>query len=295
MRVIYDLFRDGMSAINDAAADLPLARQQVATGRRITQPSDDPLAAEQAIGEHATLASIDAYTRTTASAAARLAAADNVLNGIVDKITSALVAGTSARGSNVDASARTAAAAQVRGLRDSLVGDFNTTFRGTYLFSGTVSDTPAYALVGGVWSYQGNAETAQVEVEQNRLVSTTFDGARIAKGSASADLFTTLDDLASAIEAGDNDGIGTALAALDAAFDRATAAQGRLGADENGVDGASTRLGALRTIADARRSKLEDADFAASVTRLTAATNAYQAALGAVSAAERTSLLDYLR
>jgi flagellar hook-associated protein 3 FlgL len=295
MRVIYDLFRDGMSAINDAAADLALARQQVATGRRITQPSDDPLAAEQAIGEHATLASIDAYTRTTASAAARLAAADNVLNGIVDKITSALVAGTSARGSNVDASARTAAAAQVRGLRDSLVGDFNTTFRGTYLFSGTVSDTPAYALVGGVWSYQGNAETAQVEVEQNRLVSTTFDGARIAQGSAPADLFTTLDDLASAIEAGDNDGIGTALAALDAAFDRATAAQGRLGADENGVDGASTRLGALRTIADARRSKLEDADFAASVTRLTAATNAYQAALSAVSAAERTSLLDYLR
>jgi flagellar hook-associated protein 3 FlgL len=295
MRVIYDLFRDGLTAINAAANDLATARQQVATGKRLSRASDDPLAAQQAIGEHATLATVDAYTRTNASASARLAAADNVLNSVVDKITSALVAGSSARGSNVDASARSAAAAQIRGLRDSLVGDFNTQFNGTYLFSGTASGTPAYALVGGVWTYQGNSDTTQVEIEQNRLVSTSFDGQRIAQGGASSDLFTTLDALADAVEAGDNDAIGAALGSLDAAFDRATQAQGRLGADENGVDGATSRLAALKTIAETRRSKLEDADFAESVTKLTAATNAYQAALGAVSTAERNSLLDYLR
>src|SRR5262245_21051697 len=106
MRVIYDLFRDGLTAINDAAADLATAPQQVATGKRISRASDDPLATQQAIGEHSTIATIDAYTRTNASASARLSAADNVLNGVVDKITSALVAGGAARGSHVDASAR---------------------------------------------------------------------------------------------------------------------------------------------------------------------------------------------
>jgi flagellar hook-associated protein 3 FlgL len=295
MRVIYDLFRDGLTAINSAAADLAAARDQVATGRRLTRAGDDPLATQQAIGEHATLATIDAYTRTNAAASARLSAADAVLAGIVDKITSALVAGGSARGSHVDDAARAAASAQIRGLRDSLVGDFNTRFNGSYLFSGTATDTPAYALVGGVWTYQGNADTTQVEVEQNRLVSTTFDGQRIAQGSSSRDLFTTLDALADAIDAGDSDAIGAALDDLQGAFGRVTAAQGRLGADESGVDGATARLTALRTIAETRRAALEDADFAASVTRLTTAQNAYQAALGAVSTAERVSLLDYLR
>jgi flagellar hook-associated protein 3 FlgL len=295
MRIIYDLFRDGLSAINTAADDLAVARQQVATGRRISRASDDPLASQQAIGEHATLATLDAYTRANASAASRLGAIDNILNGVVDKITAALVAGSSARGSNIDATARSAAAAQIRGLRDSLLGDFNTQFNGTYLFSGTAAGTPAYAQAGGTWTYQGNSETTGIEIENGRVVSTTVDGQRIAQGSASTDLFTTLDTLADAVEAGDNDAIAAALASLDAAFDRATAAQGRLGADESGVDSAIARLAAMRTIAETRRSKLEDADLAESVTRLTAATNAYQAALGAVSTAERHSLLDYLR
>ena len=118
MRVIYDLFRDGLTAINSAAADLAAARQQVATGKRINGASDDPLATELAIGERATIASVDAYTRTNDAASARLSAADTVLNGVVDKITSALVTGSGARGSTVGASARAAASAQVRGLRD---------------------------------------------------------------------------------------------------------------------------------------------------------------------------------
>ncbi|MEO7191708.1 MAG: flagellin [Vicinamibacterales bacterium] len=295
MRVIYDLFRDGLSAINEAAERLANARQQVSTGRRVNVASDDPLAVQRAIGEHATIAAVDAYTRTSDAASARLSAADNVLNSIVDKITAALVAGSSARGSAVTPSARAAAAQAVRGLSASLLGDINTQFNGSYLFSGTAANTPAYALVGGAWQYQGDGATQQVEVERGRLVSVSFDGHRIVKGTDSSDLFTALDDLAASIDAGSDAGVGTALASLDRAFDRALQAQGRLGADERGVEDATVRLSALRVAADARRSKLEDANMAEAVSRLTQADTAYKAALGAVSSAERVSLLDYLR
>jgi flagellin-like hook-associated protein FlgL len=40
---------------------------------------------------------------------------------------------------------------------------------------------------------------------------------------------------------------------------------------------------------------VEDANVAEAIARLTSADNAYRAALGAVSSAERQSLLDYLR
>jgi flagellar hook-associated protein 3 FlgL len=295
MRVIFDVMRDGLSAINTAANQFAKAQQEVATGRRINSVSDDPLGASQAIGEHATMATIDAYTATSNSASAKLSATDNVLAGIVDKLSSAIVTGTSARGSTVDQTARDSAAQAIRGLRDSLVTDFNTTFNGTYLFSGTAVDQPSYAQVGGVWTYQGNADTAQVEVQHGQLVSTTVNGQAVAQGSDTTDVFTTLDQLADAIEAGDDDAITNGLAALDRAFDRTLQAQGRLGAAENSVDDATARLQVLRQAADTRRSTLEDANLAESATKMSQADTAYRAALGAVSSAERQSLLDYLQ
>jgi flagellar hook-associated protein 3 FlgL len=295
MRVIFDVMRDGLSAINTAANQFAKAQQEVATGRRINSVSDDPLGASQAIGEHATMATIDAYTATSNSASAKLSATDNVLAGIVDKLSSAIVTGTSARGSTVDQTARDSAAAAIRGLRDSLVTDFNTTFNGTYLFSGTAVDQPPYAQVDGTWTYQGNSDTTQVEVQHGQLVSTTVNGQAVAQGSDTTDVFTTLDQLADAIESGDDDAITNGLSALDRAFDRTLQAQGRLGAAENTVDDATSRLQALRQAADTRRSTLEDANLAESATKMSQASTAYQAALGAVSSAERQSLLDYLQ
>jgi flagellar hook-associated protein 3 FlgL len=295
MRVIFDVMRDGLSAINTAANQFAKAQQEVATGRRINSVSDDPLGASQAIGEHATMATIDAYTATSNSASAKLSATDNVLAGIVDKLSSAIVTGTSARGSTVDQTARDSAAQAIRGLRDSLVTDFNTTFNGTYLFSGTAVDQPSYAQVSGVWTYQGNADTTQVEVQHGQLVSTTVNGQAVAQGSDTTDVFTTLDQLADAIEAGDDDAITNGLAALDRAFDRTLQAQGRLGAAENSVDDATARLQVLRQAADTRRSTLEDANLAESATKMSQADTAYRAALGAVSSSERQSILDYLQ
>jgi flagellar hook-associated protein 3 FlgL len=295
MRVIYDVFRDGLEAINAAAGQLARAREQVSTGRRVNAPSDDPLALRQAVTEHANIGAVDAYSRSRDSAATRLAVADNVLSTITDKLTAAVVAGTSAQGSTATAAARVATAQQIRGLRESLVADFNTTFNGNYLFSGTAANTPAYAQVAGQWTYQGNTDTTEVEVERGRLVSVSFDGQALAQGTDAKNVLTALDDLATAIEAGDSSAMGTEIDALERAFGRTQRALGSLGADSAGLDEARARLSALRVAAETRRASLEDANMADAITRLSKADTAYQAALAAVSTAERRSLLDYLR
>jgi flagellar hook-associated protein 3 FlgL len=295
MRIIFDVLRDGLSAINQANSALAQAQQQVSTGRRVSTAGDDPLAVQQVIGERAGIGAIDAYSRTGASASARLAATDSVLTGMGDKLTAASVAALSARGSSIDPAARAAASAQVRSLRDALVSDINTSFQGTYLFAGTVATQPAYAQLAGAWTYQGNSATTQVEVERGRLVSVTFDGQSIAQGSDAQDVFTVLDDLATAIDNGDNTAIGVGIDAVERAFGRTQRALGALGADEQGLDQAAVRLASLRTAAETRRSSLEDVNMAEAVTRMTQAETAYRAALTAVSTAERQSLLDYLR
>lgn len=189
---------------------------------------------------------------------------------------------------------RAAAAQALRGYRDALVADVNTSFQGSQLFSGSRTDQEAYVLVGSTWTYQGDAAPVQVEVDRGRVVTVAFNGQDLAQGSDATDLFTALDDLITAVENADGAGIGLGVGALERAFDRAVQAQGRLGADERGLDDAAARLSALRVASETRRAHIEDANMAESIARMNQADMAYRAALGAVSTAERTSLLDYL-
>ena len=295
MRVIYDVLRDGLFAINTASSQLAKAQQQMSSGKRISGAGDDPRGTQQAIAERSTINSIDAYTKASDAASTRLASADSVLTAYSDKLTSAITTALSAQGTQVNATARASSAQELRSLRQALVSDLNTTFNGNYLFSGTNSNAATYAQVAGTWTYQGNADTAQVSVESGRTVSVSFNGQQIAQGSDTTNVFTALDDLANAVEAGDNAGITTGIAALQRGFGRAQRAQAFLGTDEQGVDAAQARLTSLRASADVRRSKLEDVNMAEAVTKLQQADTAYRAALGAVSTAERQSLLDYLR
>ncbi len=147
----------------------------------------------------------------------------------------------------------------------------------------------------GVFTYQGDASTVQVEVDKNRLVTVAYDGRSVAQGTDPVDVFTAMETLAVAIEAGNDTAIGTGIDALERAFERVTRLQGRLGADERGVDAASAKLSSLRLATDGRRSKLEDANMAEAIVRMNEADTAYRAALSAVGTANRQSLLDYLK
>lgn len=295
MRIPYDSVRDGLNSINQAAERMAAAQREVSTGRRLNLLSDDPLAAQQAVGEHATLGAVDAYSQSVAAASARLASVDATLSSFGDKLSAAVVTALSAKGSSSTPASRAAAAEQIRSLRDSLLSDINSQFNGNSTFAGTQATGPAYALVGGVWTYQGDSATTQLAVDQGRVVSVTFDGKAIAQGSDAANVFTVLDDLVTAINAGDDTGIAAGIAGIERAFDRTLRAQGRLGADERGLEDVTTRLDTLRRAGEARRSKLEDANMAEAVTHLTNAEQAYHAALASVSSIERVSLLDYLR
>ena len=135
----------------------------------------------------------------------------------------------------------------------------------------------------------------QLEVEHGRLVSVTLDGQALVQGSDPANLFTVLDDLATAIDNNDQAGIQAGMDALERAFDRAVQTQARVGIDERGTDDATARLAALKLASEKRRSGIEDANLAEAIAKMNQADTSYRAALGAVSSAERLSLLDYLK
>jgi flagellar hook-associated protein 3 FlgL len=297
MRITFDQsFRNIESDTNRAAEQLAAAQRQVSSGHRINKPSDDPAGASFAIAGHAAIGALDAYTRTADSTTSRLTVADSMLSDMINKITAAQTAAASARGSSTSQSQRDAAAANLQGISDSLLDDFNAQFHGSYVFSGSKATTAPYTTSGGtVSSYQGNATAVSVDLGQGRTAQIAFDGSAIAQGSDPSDIFTVLSNLATATSSGDSVAIGQGMAALDHALDRATQAQTGVGNSFAALDDVRARLSTERLNVTAQLSSTEDANMASAITNMSQAETSYRAALAAFGRIGGFSLMDYLK
>lgn len=295
MALTFDIVRDGIPAINTALAALAQAQQQVSTGRQWQSVAGDPAAAARAVGEHTELSLLDAYKATANAVASRQSAADSTLTDIIQQLTSAMTAVTGAQGTTATQATRDAAAATLAGVRDAIASDVNTTYQGTYLFSGSQVTKAAYASIGGVWTYQGDNAPVSVSINTGTKVADTWDGQAILQGSDSTNVLTTLDNLVTAVQSGDAAGMAAGMTALQSAFGRSTQAQDRLGTDENSVANAASRLTTLSLATDTRRSQDEDTNMASAAAQMSQAQTSLQAALAAVGRATQLNLFDFLQ
>jgi flagellar hook-associated protein 3 FlgL len=295
MRVTFRAIDDGLAAISAAAEQFTRAQHQVETGKRMRTASDDPGAALRVIDGRTELGTIDSYTRSADTALSRISVMDTVLSSIVDKITEGQRIITKARGNTADTPARVAMAAEVQGLRDALLTDLNTTFRGTFLFSGADAKQVPYANIAGTWTYQGDATTVGVDIGKNRNATIAFSGEDITRGGDPDDILKVLDDMVLAVQAPDEAALAAGMAALSRMFDRTVRAQSMVGVDEAGIEEEKQRLSDFRLASLQRVSVDEDVNVAIAITEMNQADTAYRSALQAVGASAKVSLLDYLR
>ncbi len=295
MRGPFQRAYGGGEYLETSASQLTRARQQVMSGKRVEKASDDPAAMQRSVEGRGEIGRLETYSRTADSALAKLTAIDTVLSAVVDRLTRAKVATVSAQGSVVSPAQREAAALTLEGLRDALAADLNTQVRGSYVFAGSQATTPPFALVAGSWTYRGDATPVTVDIGPGQTVDVGLDGQALAQGAETTNILNDLETLIAAVRAGDGVGMTAGTAALDRAFARATRAQSGVGVDELGIGERQLQITSTRLAVATRVSKDEDADLAYAISEMNRAQTAYQAALGAIGAAPRTSLLDYLR
>ena len=289
--------RNSTAGLEGAATRLMEFQRQVSTGKRVEKPSDDPSATLGAIGEHTETAAIDQYARATDSVASRLAVIDTVLSDLIAQLERGQVAAASGRGSMKTQVQRDAAATDLEGIRDTIFSDMNTAFNGTFVFSGSASTVQPFTRVGSgpISTYAGSTSEMVVDIDQHREIKIAFNGQLVTQGADAQDVFVAFDNLIAAVRAGDDAGMDAGMAALQRMFDRVSTAQGRVGADLRTIDEQKVRLSEMRRASVKRLSALEDTNMAEAITGMAQADAAYKAALGAVSAVTRMSLMDYLR
>lgn len=296
MRVTFgSIFRNGLADINRTAEELATRQREVSSGRRIHLPSDDPSAMASAMGERAEMSVLDQFTQTTDSVDSRLTVADSVYTDVINRLTNVQTRAAGGRSTILSQTQRDALAGEIRGAASAILSAVNTSYRGMYLFSGGQSLTPPYAPGPPISGYLGDANVQSVDVARDRAVQVTFDGGAILQGAAAADVFQTIEALATAVQTGNMAGIDQGLADVGAAFDRVTNAQTQIGIELARLPEDRARLVTQRQASDARRSTSEDANLAESIAALTQADAAHRAALGSLANVGRLSLMDYLK
>ena len=136
--------------MQSAMQKLQLAQTQMATGKRILKPSDDPLAISKALGLRTLFADDQQYLRNIEDALDWIDNTEPVVDGIVSVITELKEIAIEGASDTKSEHERSILAQQVEGLIDRLVGLANTQYAGKYVFAGTYTLTLPYSLQNSV-------------------------------------------------------------------------------------------------------------------------------------------------
>jgi flagellar hook-associated protein 3 FlgL len=144
MRVTDSMRADfWQNSIGNSLNNLNTVQQEIATGHKLNQPSDDPAGAAQAMAIGTSLVENNQYQRNVTAANAMLTTTSGVLSSVSNVLLSARQ--IASQGANTtDSSNYQALAQQVDALTTQLVGVANTKSGDKYVFSGTKTLTPPY-------------------------------------------------------------------------------------------------------------------------------------------------------
>ena len=283
--LLYDL--------QNVTTQLSTSEQELSSGYKLNQPSDDPYGASQALKLRADLASNQQYQGNVSDANAWQSVADTALGDIGDSVQRArdlVIQGANGTNGQSD---RDAIVTELNQLIDSIKTDANTQYAGRYIFSGTATNTQPYQQ-GSVDAYSGNTASITREIGAGVQVSINQPGSSII-GDASSGLLSTLRTIVSDLNSGNTSALSTTdLNAIDAANDSLLNARAQVGALSDRLTTATNRLQQTEQSTTQLLSNVQDADMTQVMVKFSTQQAAYQAALRAGAQIIQPSLMDFL-
>lgn len=269
---------------------------QLASQSRIDKLSDDPVGAATGMRLRAQEAGLASYRRSAEDATAVLGTTDQALQEASRLLREARSLAVSGVNGAHDAIGRAAIADQIAGLREDLGRVANTQHLGRAVFGGHRAAAVSSTGTPPTYSYAGDSGTVSRQVSPAVTLGVNVDGRAVfGLGGPDPSVFQVLTDLEAAVRTGNGPATQSAQAALAVRTGAVSTALGQVGAMQNRVQAATEQGETVLESLVEQRSAIEDVDLAATIIRLRAAENGYEAALGAVARADLPSLANFLR
>jgi flagellar hook-associated protein 3 FlgL len=174
------IYESGGARISDLQVGLNRTQQQIASGRRILNPSDDPIGSARALAITQTDAVNDQLAVNRKNATNTLSIAEDTLSSVTNVLHNVKTLVVSAGSGVLTDQERGYIANELQGSLDQLFGFANAT-DGTdaYLFSGFSSTTAPYTKTQGGAQYNGDQGGRFLQVDTSRQIPISDIGSAI--------------------------------------------------------------------------------------------------------------------
>lgn len=283
-----------LAGVQTGLSRLAATQEHLTTGRVLNRPSDNPTDSTIAMRLREQQADQKQYVRNAQDGLGWLSTIDSTLSTMTTEVRRARdLALEGASTGSMSQTSRQALATEIDQIRQSLMADANTTYLGRPVFGGVTAGSEAFdpdtaeyvgSASGSVTRTVGKGIEIQVDVAGKSVVGEDGDN-----------LFDHLEALSTALVAGDEAGIDTAIKQLSDRLNTISNVQADVGTRYLRVEGAVTAGEDQILTLSSKLSEVENADLPSTIVDLQLQEVAYQAALSATSRVMQPSLVDFLR
>jgi flagellar hook-associated protein 3 FlgL len=296
------LFDRALGQMTDLQTRISKAQDQLATGKLVVSPSDDPEKISVMQRLKSALNRQDSYANTLQAAGVRLNAQENAVRNSSTILVRIKELALQASSDTMNGEDRTNIASEIEGLQKDLLSLANTTdVNGNFVFGGSRVSTAPFSVVAGIASYQGDQADVQAEAGDQRKVQISRPGSAVFAGTIRADsgervgFFQVLEDLKTAINDSTYADMHRGLDELDKLQSGFSQAMVQIGTELNVVENQTKIIDDTRIQLQTTLSQVQDTDYTEAITRLQKEMLGLQAAQSSFAKTADLNLFNYIR
>ena len=169
-----------ISLMQRLQSSIDLTGRQIASGRRILTPADDPISSARAIELRESLSRTEQFGRNASVATSRLSQEETALAGANDILQRIRVLSLQANNATLGNEARGQIAVEVRAQLNQLINLANQKDgNGAYMFAGTRENVQPVVQSGGSFTYNGDDGRRLIQIGEGRTVADGDPGSEI--------------------------------------------------------------------------------------------------------------------
>lgn len=271
-------------------------QNMLSTGKKISRPSDDPVAVATSLRIRTDMARNDAYTKNADYAKSWLDITDSALNQLGDLLQRTRELAVQGANGTLTQADMQKMANEIEQLKAQMIQVGNTQYNGRYIFAGFKTTTQPFSEDNN--SYNGDNGLIEFEVGAGgNKIAVNVPGDKVfdVDLTGTSQLLVMMDNLKSALDSGDHQAVSNLIVDVDKQMENVLAVRAEVGAKSNRIDLIQNRLQDDNYNFTALLSKSEDADLAQVITNLKMDENVYRASLAAGARIMQPSLIDFLR
>jgi len=299
MRVDPNYVRGLVVSLNNSTLAEQKLTGELSSGLAVSSLSDNPVAAGQASLLTAAISQDDSFVQTATSMQSLMQVTDSALGSVVTQLTSALSIAVEGNSGTENSSNLMSLSQQMGSIRDQVVALANSSYQGTYIFSGSDGSVQPFTVdtstVPATTTYNGDSNAGAVTTENGQQIQTGLAGSAVF-AAPGADVMSALNNLVADFSSGTPSPTSSAdIGVLQVALSNVTQQRSILDSSLVRLQSTSSYAQTDAVNDTAAVGTLVAADPATIATQLSSVETQNQALMSVIATVEKQSLFDMIQ